>query len=129
MPKKVLVVEDDPAASRFVGYTLEQEGYEVIIATNGLEGIQKAKQEEPDMLVLDGMLPGLDGFQVCRRLRSETSTASLPILMLSAKAQEADKAAGMKVGANDYLAKPVDPSELVRRVNSMLNLQEGTKQD
>ncbi len=129
MPKKVLVVEDDPAASRFVGYTLEQEGYEVVIATNGLEGVMKAKQEEPDILVLDGMLPGLDGFQVCRRLRSETSTASLPILMLSAKAQEADKAAGFKVGADDYLAKPVDPSELVERVKSLLNRQEDTKQD
>ena len=127
MPKRVLVVEDDPAASRFVGYTLEQEGYEVSIASNGLEGIMKAQQEKPDILVLDGMLPGLDGFQVCRRLRAQAETAKLPILMVSAKAQEADKAAGLKVGADDYLAKPVDPTKLVERVRELLNRQESTQ--
>jgi len=127
VPKRVLVVEDDPAASRFVGYTLEQEGYEVSIASNGLEGIMKAQQEKPDILVLDGMLPGLDGFQVCRRLRAQAETAKLPILMVSAKAQEADKAAGLKVGADDYLAKPVDPTKLVERVRELLNRQESTQ--
>lgn len=124
MQKRVLVVEDDPAASRFVGYTLQQEGFEVLIAANGLEGIMKAQQDKPDIIILDGMLPGLDGFQVCRRLRGEANTANLPILMLSAKAQESDKAAGFKVGADDYLAKPVDPSNLVERVRNLLNRPE-----
>ena len=125
MPEKVLIVEDDAASGRFIGYTLEHEGYEVIIAKNGFEGIAKAQQEEPDLLVLDVMLPGIDGFQVCRRLRAESRASHLPILMLSAKAQEADIAAGLKVGADGYLAKPIDPGDLVSKVRSLLD-QGGT---
>ena len=120
MSKKILVVEDDPAAIRFISYALEIEGYEVLTASNGLEGLKKVQEEEPDLLVLDVMLPGLDGFQVCRRLRAEPQTAHLPILMLSAKAQEVDKTTGLKVGADEYLAKPVDPLELVSQVGSLL---------
>jgi len=120
MNKKILVIEDDPSALRFIEYTLEQEGYQVLAATNGLAGIRKAKNEEPDLIVLDIMLPGIDGFEICHRLRAEPQTAQLPILMLSAKAQEIDKATGLKVGADDYITKPADPSEIVSRVETLL---------
>ena len=120
MDKKILVIEDDPSALRLVQYTLEQEGYQVLAATNGLAGIRKAQNEEPDLLVLDIMLPGIDGFEICHRLRAEPQTAQLPILMLSAKAQETDKATGLKVGADDYITKPADPSEIINRVRTLL---------
>ncbi len=120
MKKRVLLIEDDPSSVRLVSYTLEQEGYEVLTATNGLEGLKKVREEAPDLLVLDVMLPGLDGFEVCRRLRADEQTAGLPVLMLSAKAQEIDKTTGLKVGADDYLAKPADPSEIVARVANLL---------
>ena len=120
MSKKILVIEDDPSALRFIEYTLKQEGYQVLMASNGREGMRKAKDEAPDLIVLDIMLPGIDGFEICHRLRSEPQTAQLPILMLSAKAQEIDRATGLKVGADDYLTKPADPSEIVSRVETLL---------
>jgi len=120
MDKKILVIEDDPSALRLVQYTLEQEGYQVLTATNGLAGIRKAQNEELDLIVLDIMLPGIDGFEICHRLRAEPQTAQLPILMLSAKAQEIDRATGLKVGADDYLTKPADPSEIISRVRTLL---------
>jgi len=120
MDKKILVIEDDPATLRLVDYSLRHDGYQVLTASNGLEGIQKAHNEAPDLIILDVMLPGMDGFEICHSLRSEPDTAQLPILMLSAKAQEIDKNTGLKVGADDYLAKPADPSEIVRRVESLL---------
>ena len=120
MKKRILLVEDDPGAIRLVGYTLEQEGYEVLTAANGVEGLRKAREEEPDLLILDVMLPGLDGFELCRRLRADAQTAGLPVLMLSAKAQEIDKTTGLKMGADAYLTKPADPSEIVSRVESLL---------
>jgi len=118
--KKILVIEDDPATSRLVDYTLRHEGYQVSKASNGLEGIRKVHEEKPDLLILDVMLPGMDGFEICHRLRSEPATAQLPILMFSAKAQEIDKNTGLKVGADDYLSKPADPSEIVKRVAILL---------
>lgn len=123
MKKRVLLIEDDPSSVRLVSYTLEQEGYEVLTATNGLEGLKKVREEAPDLLVLDVMLPGLDGFEVCRRLRADEQTAGLPVLMLSAKAQEIDKTTGLKMGADDYLAKPADPSEIVARVANLLAMK------
>ena len=120
MNKKILVIEDDPIALRLIQYTLQHEGYQVLTALNGLEGMRKAENEEPDLIILDIMLPGIDGFEVCHRLRAEPQTAQMPILMLSAKAQEIDKATGVKVGADDYLAKPADPSEIVSRVENLL---------
>lgn len=120
MAAKVLVVEDDPAARRLISFALEQDGYEVLTASNGLEGLTKAQTERPEILVLDVMLPGLDGFEVCRRLRADTETSGVLILMLSAKAQESDKTTGLKMGADDYLAKPADPLEVAARVKTLL---------
>ena len=120
MEKKILVIEDDPATSRLVDYSLRHEGYTVLSASNGLEGIRKAHNEAPDLVILDVMLPGMDGFEICARLRAEPATAWLPILMFSAKAQEIDKDIGLKVGADDYLPKPAAPAEIVSRVAKLL---------
>jgi two-component system alkaline phosphatase synthesis response regulator PhoP len=120
MDKKILVIEDDPATLRLVDYSLRHEGYQVFTASNGLEGIRKAHNEAPDLIILDVMLPGMDGFEICHRLRSEPDTAQLPILMCSAKAQEIDKDTGLKVGADDYLSKPSTPADIVNHVASLL---------
>lgn len=120
MVKKVLIIEDDPAISRLVDFSLKREGYETATANNGLDGIRKAKYEVPDLVILDVMLPGMDGFEICHRLRTESDTEKLPILMFSAKAQEIDKTTGMKVGADDYLPKPAAPEEIIKRVEKLL---------
>jgi len=120
MDKKILIIEDDPATSRLVEYTLRHRGYEVITATNGLQGVQKAHSESPDLIILDIMLPGIDGFEICRRLRSEPATGKTAILMFSAKAQEIDKETGIIAGADDYLTKPAAPMEIVNRVEKLL---------
>jgi DNA-binding response OmpR family regulator len=120
MGKKILIIEDDPATQRLVDYSLKQEGYQIITASNGLEGIRKALGESPDLVILDVMLPGMDGFEICYRLKSEPTTANLPILMFSAKAQEIDKDTGIKVGADDYLTKPSAPADIVNHVYKLL---------
>ncbi|MHB8104639.1 MAG: response regulator transcription factor [Dehalococcoidales bacterium] len=126
MEKKILIIEDDPATLRLVDYSLKQEGYQIITATNGLDGIRKALGESPDLVILDVMLPGMDGFEICYRLKSEPNTKQLPILMFSAKAQEIDKDTGIKVGADDYLTKPSAPSEIIKHVAKLLALKKGT---
>ena len=118
--KKILIIEDDPATSRLVSYSLKHEGFEVLTAPNGLDGIRKAHTEKPDLVILDVMLPGMDGFEICHRLKAEPDTAKLPILMFSAKAQEIDKETGLKVGADDYLAKPAAPSDIINHVEKLL---------
>jgi DNA-binding response OmpR family regulator len=120
MAKKILIVEDDPAVLRAISYMLEKEGYNVLTATDGLSGLTKVKGENPDLLILDVMLPGIDGFEICHCLRAEPQTAQLPILMLSAKGQAADKAMGLGVGANEYLTKPVERLVLLGRVEVLL---------
>ena len=102
-----------------------QEGYQIITASNGLEGIRKAIGELPDLVILDVMLPGMDGFEICYRLKSEAATAHLPILMFSAKAQEIDKDTGIKVGADDYLTKPSAPADIIKRVEKLLTKKKG----
>ena len=118
---KILLIEDDIDSLEILKQELLAYDYEVLTAANGMEGLRRAQEEEPDLLVLDVMLPGLDGFEVCHRLRTMPQTAELPIIMLSAKAQDNDKSTGLKVGANKYLTKPVNLSELVDSVEQMLN--------
>jgi two-component system alkaline phosphatase synthesis response regulator PhoP len=120
MEKKILIIEDDPATSRLVDYSLNHHGYQVITSSNGMEGLRKARTESPDLIILDVMLPGMDGFEICHRLKADPATAQIPILMFSAKAQEIDKDTGIKVGADDYLTKPSAPSEIVSRVAKLL---------
>jgi DNA-binding response OmpR family regulator len=118
--KRILIIEDDPSVLRAISYMLGKEGYDVLTALNGLVGLRKAKEENPDLLILDVMLPGIDGFEVCHRLRAESQTAQLPILMLSAKGQEADRSTGLEVGANEYLTKPVERSVLLSKIEALL---------
>ena len=121
MSSKILVIEDDPSAARLMVYALELEGFQVIAATDGLDGLKQAKEEEPDLIILDVMLPGLDGFEVCDRLRADSTTAQLPILILSAKAHEKDKLTGEQVGADQYIVKPADMDVVLAAVENMLN--------
>ena len=126
MNKKILVIEDDPGSLRLTQYILEHNDYEVIAASNGLEGLRKARSESPDLVIMDIMLPGIDGFEICYNLRAEPQTAQLPILMLSAKAREADKDIALKVGADDYITKPVGASEILSKVENLLAKREHT---
>ena len=119
MRKKVLVVDDDPDVRLFNTTVVEENGYIPVEAANGEEGLKMVREEKPDLVTLDVMLPGLDGFEVCNRLRGDPETARMPIIMLSAKGQEIDKATGLKVGADRYLSKPVDRSTLLNAIEDM----------
>ena len=125
MPKKILIIEDDRSAARLAQYTIQQAGYDVVIAYDGYEGLEKTLHEHPDLIILDIMLPGLDGYEVCHRLRAEPETITLPILMISAKAREEDRNIGLKVGADDYLAKPVEPSVMLAKIEELLSKKSG----
>ena len=120
MDKKVLVIDDDPASLKLMKYALTQHGYEVLIASNGSDGLRMARTEGPAVVILSVMLPGMNGFEVCHRLRTEGD--DLPIVMLSEKAREADRATGFKLGANEYLIKPVSPSTVMNVVDSLILL-------
>lgn len=120
MGYKILVVDDDINFLGTVEEKLLRDNYQVITATNGVEGLKKAKEEEADLLILDAMLPGMDGFEVCHRLRNMALTAQLPILMLSAKARADDRSMGLKVGADEFLAKPVPLPELAATIAKLL---------
>ncbi len=120
MNKKILVTEGDPVSLKFLVYTLQHEGYQVLTTANGLEGLRKAVKEEPDLVILDVMLSGIDGFEVCHRLRTEPQTGQLPILMLSANGEEIDKSTWLNAGADDYVSVPWHLRELVTKVATLL---------
>lgn len=117
MPDKVLVVEDDPTLLDALEYNLKRQGYQVVTAADGLAGLEVARREQPDLIVLDIMLPGMDGLEVCRVLRGEMAA---PVLMLTARADEVDKVVGLEMGADDYLTKPFSMRELLARVKALL---------
>jgi two-component system, OmpR family, alkaline phosphatase synthesis response regulator PhoP len=116
----VLVVEDEPDIRSLVVHHLEREGFRCRTAGSGGEALARVRSSTPDLMVLDLMLPGMDGLEVCRRLRGDPATAGLPIIMLTAKADEVDRVVGLELGADDYLAKPFSPKELVARVRAVL---------
>src|SRR2546427_782266 len=120
MAESVLVVDDDPDVARFVEVNLRSAGYEVTVASNGEEGFDKAVELRPDLVLLDVMMPKLDGFEVAQRLRRDPRTSSCSIIMLTAKALSADKVLGLSSGADDYIIKPFDPVELLARVKGTL---------
>jgi pilus assembly protein CpaE len=120
MAEKILIVDDDVNALKLIGYTLHREGYEIIAAQSGQEALAKAEEEKPQLVILDIMMPGMDGYEVCRRLRAAPQTAQVPVIMLTAKSQVEDKVAGFEAGADDYLTKPVIPAELMARVKALL---------
>ena len=121
MPYRVLLVEDDATLRETVAYNLRHQGYEVVEAENGLMALEAARREQPDVVLLDVMLPGIEGFEVCRLLRKETN---LPILMLTARSDEVDRVVGLEMGADDYLTKPFSMRELMARVKALLRRAE-----
>ncbi|MFT9144583.1 MAG: response regulator, partial [Acetobacter orientalis] len=116
----ILVVEDDPALSRLICYNLEKQGYEVRLATEGQAALDQVARRMPDLVLLDWMLPGVSGIEVCRRLREQAKTRTLPIIMLSARGQETDSVRGLDTGADDYLVKPFGMEALFARVKAIL---------
>ena len=118
--QKILVVEDEPDIRKLVQYNLAQERFKVLEAEDGEQALKIVQRDKPNLLILDLMLPGLSGIELCRILRDRTDTARLPILMLTAKASETDRVLGLEMGADDYLSKPFSPRELVARVRAIL---------
>ena len=116
----VLIVEDEPSQREVLVYNLKAEGFEVITADNGDDALLLVEEQEPDLILLDWMMPNLSGIEVCRRLKSRRETRSIPILMLSARSEDVDKVRGLETGADDYLVKPYSVVELIARVRSHL---------
>lgn len=120
MPEKILVVDDDVDSLKLIGLMLQRHGYEVVAAHTGTQALTKAETEQPNLIILDVMMPDMSGYDVCKRLRATPSTQSIPIIMFTAKTLIDDKVAGFEAGADDYLTKPTHPAELASRVKSVL---------
>ena len=120
MAEKILIIDDDMDTLRLVGLMLQRQGYEIVAANNGTQGLEKAFGEKPDLILLDIMMPDMDGYEVARQLRDNPLTKYTPILMFTAKTQLDDKVTGFEVGADDYLTKPTHPSELQAHVKALL---------
>jgi two-component system alkaline phosphatase synthesis response regulator PhoP len=118
--RKILVVDDEAVLVETIAYNLEQAGYQVLTAADGGSALEAARRETPDLVILDLMLPEMDGLEVCRQLRREHNTATIPIMMLTAKGDEIDKVVGLEVGADDYVTKPFGRRELLARVRALL---------
>ncbi len=124
MGRKILVVDDEPVLVETIAYNLEQAGFSVTTAADGSSAIEAAHREMPDLIILDIMLPEMDGLEVCRQLRRDSETATTPIMMLTAKGDEIDKVVGLEVGADDYVTKPFGRRELLARVRALLRRSE-----
>jgi len=125
---KILVVDDEPDAVELVEFNLKANGYDVVTATDGEEALEKARAIIPDLIVLDLMLPEVDGTEVCKILRRDQRTQAIPIIMLTAKAAEIDRVLGLELGADDYVTKPFSPRELILRVKKLLRNLSGTEE-
>ena len=119
--KKILVVDDEVDVTELLCARLEAAGYEVLVSNYGEEGMKKARAEKPDLVLLDVMMPKMNGFQVCRELKKGEETKTIPVMMLTAKAQESDKFWGEDCGCNDYATKPFDNAELLARIATLLS--------
>ena len=120
MNAKVLIVEDDEAIAAMLKYNLKAEGFTVIHTDDGAEAVPMTEEERPDIILLDWMLPNVSGIEVCRRLRHSDKTRNIPIIMVTARGEEADKLMGLDYGADDYITKPFSPAELIARMNAVL---------
>lgn len=125
----VLIVEDEPPQAELLRYNLERDGFRTALAGDGEEALLLAEEEEPDLVILDWMLPLLSGIEVCRRLRRKSSSAKLPIIMLTARGVESDRIRGLDSGADDYLVKPFSPNELLARVRAVLRRSDAASGD
>jgi len=120
MAEKILIADDDVETLRLVGLMLQRQGYDIIAASNGSQAVAQAHSESPNLIILDVMMPDMDGYQVCRQLRLDPVTSSTPILMFTAKSQVEDKVAGYDAGVDEYITKPIHPAELVARVKAIM---------
>jgi two-component system, OmpR family, alkaline phosphatase synthesis response regulator PhoP len=120
MPKKILVVDDDADLVELISFNLKQAGYSIVTAADGVDALKKARSIEPDLIVLDVMMPELDGFAVCEILRRDPATAPIPIMMLTALSSELGRVAGLGSGASDFVTKPFSPRLLVQRIEELL---------
>jgi len=118
---KILVVDDEPEAVELVEFNLKGAGYEVTTASDGAEALNKARRIQPNLVILDVMMPEIDGMEVCKLMRRDPATTGIPIIMLTAKASEVDRVLGLELGADDYVVKPFSPRELVLRVKKLLD--------
>lgn len=123
-PARILIVDDEPSITEFVSYAMQKEGYQTEIASDGEEALRKIEQQHFDLFILDIMLPGIDGYKLCRRIRAKMST---PILFLSARDTELNKVVGLELGADDYLAKPFGVRELLARARALLRRSQGNE--
>jgi two-component system, OmpR family, alkaline phosphatase synthesis response regulator PhoP len=117
---KILVVDDEIYIVHILDFSLGMEGYEVITALDGEQALEKARAERPDLIVLDIMMPKLDGYETCKLLKGEDTTRDIPVILLSAKGRNVDQKIGFEVGADDYITKPFSPRKLVERINAIL---------
>ncbi|MBM3991101.1 MAG: response regulator [Planctomycetes bacterium] len=118
--EKIAVIEDEADILEVVEYNLRREGYLVVSSRNGKEGLERIRKENPDLVLLDLMLPGLDGLEVCKRLQADAVTEAIPVIMVTARGEESDVVAGLSLGADDYVTKPFSPKELLARVRAVL---------
>ncbi|MBI4364783.1 MAG: response regulator [Candidatus Latescibacteria bacterium] len=117
---KILVVDDEIYIVHILDFSLGMEGYEVVTALDGEQALEKVKTEKPDLIVLDIMMPKLDGYEVCKSIKSNSATQNIPVILLSAKGRNVDQKMGFDVGADDYITKPFSPRKLVERINQLL---------
>jgi len=122
LAKKILVVDDEVYILHILDFSLGAEGYEVITAADGEEAVERARVEKPDLVVLDIMMPKVDGFEACRRLKGNPETNQIPVILLTAKGREVDRQMGMEVGADDYIVKPFSPTKLIEKIGSFLSV-------
>lgn len=127
--KKILVVEDHQDTRELLKYNLESAGYEVVAAADGLTGLEMAQAHKPDLIILDLMLPGMDGLEACRRMKQDAELAGTPVIMLTAKGEEVDRIVGLELGADDYVVKPFSPRELVLRIKAVMRRASGAGPD
>jgi len=120
MAKKILIVDDEVQLVEMIKMRLEASGYEIIFAHDGQDGLDKAKKEKPDLMILDLMLPKIDGYKVCRMLKFDEKYKQIPIILFSARAQDEDKKMGQEVGADAYITKPFDPQALLGKIKELL---------
>jgi len=118
---KVLVVDDEVNITQILEFSIGSEGFEVITAQNGEEAIEKARREQPDLIILDIMMPKIDGYEACRILKANPLTKAIPVVLLTAKGRDIDKRLGLEVGATDYIVKPFSPNKLIERIHQLLS--------
>jgi phosphate regulon transcriptional regulator PhoB len=127
--KKILIIDDEIDLIELVEYNLKKEGFNVLSAQNGVEALKFIQKEIPSLIILDLMLPGIQGFEICKRLKNNPATSKTPIIMLTARAEEVDKVLGLELGADDYITKPFSPRELLARVKAVLRRMESAASD